>query len=77
MNSKRMTENKINRVLPVAAALLMMISICGCASSAALTDASKKSSDDIPVVVSTIFPGYDFARNWCNARGNTIYWRAD
>lgn len=63
MNSKRMTENKIHRVLPVAAALLMMMSICGCASSDAKSEAAISADEDIPVVVSTIFPGYDLARN--------------
>ena len=62
MNSRRITDKKKSWVLPVSAALLLMTCLCGCASFRT-GDPLQNDNDDLPVVVSTIFPGYDFARN--------------
>ncbi len=62
MNSRRITDKKKSWVLPVSAALLLMMGICACAPSGK-RESLQNDNDDLPVIVSTIFPGYDFARN--------------
>ncbi len=60
--------NKIRKikVLPVAAALLLTVAICGC------NRVYETSDEKGPVVVSTIFPGYDFARSIGKDRAKVI-----
>ncbi len=58
----------MTKVLPIAAALLLMPFLCSCDDASTLM----REDNEYPLVVSTIFPGYDFARNIGDEKAGVI-----